>query len=215
MVAEAAADGSGPPKGARVVGALPVGAWAEYVAVGAPFLAALPNAVSFEDAATLPIIDELPKDKADKAKAIRADQVRAVAKEATGAREAALAMTTGLLKDAQSLGDVPLQVSLELDLAKMYATQGKHKEAVVQAREALRLADLGRMDLAAAKAAAKIAVELAFGGGSRTEVDVAQDEMARAVARAHDSALARVQSEFTRGCILSLRGHDQEAIPHF
>jgi NADPH:quinone reductase-like Zn-dependent oxidoreductase len=55
VVAEAAADGSGPPKGARVVGALPVGAWAEYVAVGAPFLAALPNAVSFEDAATLPI----------------------------------------------------------------------------------------------------------------------------------------------------------------
>jgi NADPH:quinone reductase-like Zn-dependent oxidoreductase len=55
VVEQAAADGSGPPKGARVVGALPVGAWAEYLAVGAPFLAVLPDSVSFEDAATLPI----------------------------------------------------------------------------------------------------------------------------------------------------------------
>jgi NADPH:quinone reductase-like Zn-dependent oxidoreductase len=54
-VVEAAADGSGLAKGARVVGMAPVGAWSEYLASGAAFHAALPDAVSFETAATLPV----------------------------------------------------------------------------------------------------------------------------------------------------------------
>jgi NADPH:quinone reductase-like Zn-dependent oxidoreductase len=48
-----AADGSGPPVGARVVGHAEQGGWAERVAVPSRAAAALPDAVSFEDAATL------------------------------------------------------------------------------------------------------------------------------------------------------------------
>jgi NADPH2:quinone reductase len=56
VVARAAADGSGPAKGTRVVGLkYPPGAWAQRVAIGTEFLAALPDAVSFEQAATLPV----------------------------------------------------------------------------------------------------------------------------------------------------------------
>jgi NADPH:quinone reductase-like Zn-dependent oxidoreductase len=51
----AAADGSGFPTGTRVVGMLPLGAWAELVAVPTHSLAALPDSVSFEQAATLPV----------------------------------------------------------------------------------------------------------------------------------------------------------------
>lgn len=50
-----AADGSGPPAGARVVGLLRSGAWAELVAVPTGFLAELPPGVSFAEAATLPV----------------------------------------------------------------------------------------------------------------------------------------------------------------
>jgi NADPH:quinone reductase len=56
VVAEAAADGSGPPAGARVVGMrYPPGGWAERVAIPTDVLAALPDAVTFEQAATLPV----------------------------------------------------------------------------------------------------------------------------------------------------------------
>lgn len=56
VVERAAADGSGPPAGARVVGMLPDGgAWAELVAVPTANLAVLPDGVSFEQAATLPV----------------------------------------------------------------------------------------------------------------------------------------------------------------
>jgi NADPH:quinone reductase-like Zn-dependent oxidoreductase len=48
-------DGTGPPVGARVVGWLPTGAWAELVAVSTDFLAVLPAAVTFAQAATLPV----------------------------------------------------------------------------------------------------------------------------------------------------------------
>lgn len=51
----AAADGSGPAAGTRVVGLLPTGAWAEYAAVPTDALAALPAEVSFAQAATLPV----------------------------------------------------------------------------------------------------------------------------------------------------------------
>jgi len=54
-VEQAAADGSGPPAGARVVGILNSGAWAELVAVPTSALAELPTSVSFAQAATLPI----------------------------------------------------------------------------------------------------------------------------------------------------------------
>jgi NADPH:quinone reductase-like Zn-dependent oxidoreductase len=54
-VERAAADGSGPPEGTRVVGFLPSGAWAELAAVPTNSVAALPEGVSFEEAATLPV----------------------------------------------------------------------------------------------------------------------------------------------------------------
>ncbi len=54
-VERAAANGSGPPAGARVVGMLRTGAWAELVAVPTNALAELPESVSFAQAATLPI----------------------------------------------------------------------------------------------------------------------------------------------------------------
>jgi NADPH:quinone reductase-like Zn-dependent oxidoreductase len=54
-VERAAADGSGPRAGARVVGMLEAGAWSELVAVPIRSLAELPAAVSFAQAATLPI----------------------------------------------------------------------------------------------------------------------------------------------------------------
>ena len=56
VVKEPAADGTGPGKGARVVGMVfPQGAWAEFVAVPTVTLAELPDSVSFEDASTLPV----------------------------------------------------------------------------------------------------------------------------------------------------------------
>lgn len=55
IVEYAATDGSGPPVGSRVVGFLPSGAWAEVVAVPTHSLALLPDAVSFAQAATLPV----------------------------------------------------------------------------------------------------------------------------------------------------------------
>jgi NADPH:quinone reductase-like Zn-dependent oxidoreductase len=56
VVREAAADGTGPQKDARVVGLVhPQGAWAELVAVPTFTLAELPASVSFEDASTLPV----------------------------------------------------------------------------------------------------------------------------------------------------------------
>jgi NADPH:quinone reductase len=55
IVLHPAADGSGPQAGARVVGLLRTGAWAEQVAVPTNALAALPDAVSFAQAATLPV----------------------------------------------------------------------------------------------------------------------------------------------------------------
>jgi NADPH:quinone reductase len=55
VVAEPAADGSGPPRGARVVGYVLAGAWAERVAVPTEHLAELPQGVSFEQAAALPV----------------------------------------------------------------------------------------------------------------------------------------------------------------
>jgi NADPH:quinone reductase len=54
-VVQAAADGTGPAIGARVVGVLAIGAWAQRVAVPTEFLAELPEAVTFEQAATLPV----------------------------------------------------------------------------------------------------------------------------------------------------------------
>lgn len=50
-----AADGSGPPAGTRVVGLVGRGAWAELAAVETQSLAALPDAVSDVQAATLPV----------------------------------------------------------------------------------------------------------------------------------------------------------------
>jgi NADPH2:quinone reductase len=54
-VERAAADGSGPQEGSRVVGFLPSGAWAERVAVPTDSVAVLPDGVSFEEASTLPV----------------------------------------------------------------------------------------------------------------------------------------------------------------
>lgn len=54
-VERAAADGSGPPQGSRVVGILRSGAWSELVAVPTDALEELPDGVSFAQAATLPV----------------------------------------------------------------------------------------------------------------------------------------------------------------
>ena len=55
VVRARAADGSGPGPGARVVGLVSAGAWAELAAVSTDMLAELPDHVSFEAAATLPV----------------------------------------------------------------------------------------------------------------------------------------------------------------
>ncbi|MEH2013342.1 zinc-binding dehydrogenase [Nostoc sp.] len=55
VVETPAADGSGPPQGARVVGFRHAGAWAELVSVATNALAELPPSVSFAQAATLPV----------------------------------------------------------------------------------------------------------------------------------------------------------------
>jgi NADPH:quinone reductase len=55
IVERRAADGSGPPAGARVVGLVQSGAWAQLAAVPARDLAEIPDQVSFEQAATLPV----------------------------------------------------------------------------------------------------------------------------------------------------------------
>jgi NADPH:quinone reductase-like Zn-dependent oxidoreductase len=54
-VERAAADGSGPAVGTRVVGFVPSGAWAEVVPVPINALAVLPDTVSLAQAATLPV----------------------------------------------------------------------------------------------------------------------------------------------------------------
>ena len=55
VIEQAAANGAGPRAGERVVGVLNPGAWAELVACPATHLAVLPDAVSFAQAATLPV----------------------------------------------------------------------------------------------------------------------------------------------------------------
>ena len=55
VVAEPAADGTGPKAGARVVGIKMAGAWADRAAVDANMLAPLPDGLSFARAATLPV----------------------------------------------------------------------------------------------------------------------------------------------------------------
>ncbi|MCX5195523.1 zinc-binding dehydrogenase [Streptomyces sp. NBC_00249] len=55
LVVQAAADGSGPPVGARVVGHPPRGGWAEYVAVPTHSLAVLPDGIDAVRAAALPL----------------------------------------------------------------------------------------------------------------------------------------------------------------
>ena len=55
VIEQAAGDRSGPPMGTRVVGFVPAGAWAEAVVVPTNALAQLPDAVSFAQAATLPV----------------------------------------------------------------------------------------------------------------------------------------------------------------
>lgn len=55
VVERPAADASGPPEGARVVGIVGNGAWAQLAAVPTRDLATLPDAVSFEQAAALPV----------------------------------------------------------------------------------------------------------------------------------------------------------------
>src|ERR1019366_635326 len=55
VVRERAGDGSGPAEGTRVVGLMQAGAWAELAAVRTDHLAILPDEVSFEQAAALPV----------------------------------------------------------------------------------------------------------------------------------------------------------------
>src|SRR5256712_4060867 len=55
VVERAVADGSRPRAGARVVGFLPEGAWAQHVAVPKNALAELPDKVTFAHTATFPV----------------------------------------------------------------------------------------------------------------------------------------------------------------
>jgi NADPH:quinone reductase-like Zn-dependent oxidoreductase len=55
VVAQAAADGSGPPEGTRVVGMVASAGWAQRVAVATDLLTVLPAGVNFAAAATLPV----------------------------------------------------------------------------------------------------------------------------------------------------------------
>jgi NADPH:quinone reductase-like Zn-dependent oxidoreductase len=55
VVEKAAENGAGPHEGARVVGMLGAGAWAELIAAPTESLAVLPDAVDFTRAATLPV----------------------------------------------------------------------------------------------------------------------------------------------------------------
>jgi NADPH:quinone reductase len=54
-VSAAAPDGSGPAEGARVVGLLNPGAWAQRAAVSTDWLAELPEGISLQQAAALPV----------------------------------------------------------------------------------------------------------------------------------------------------------------
>jgi len=54
-VLEQAADGSGPTPGTRVVSVMNTGAWAERAAIETAWMAPLPDSVSYETAATLPV----------------------------------------------------------------------------------------------------------------------------------------------------------------
>jgi NADPH:quinone reductase len=54
IVERAAADGSGPPVGARVVGLVNVGAWAQLATIATTALAVIPDSISDAQAATLP-----------------------------------------------------------------------------------------------------------------------------------------------------------------
>ena len=55
VVEQAAADGSGPQAGTRVVGLVNPGAWAQRAAVSTDVLAPLPESVTFAQAATLTV----------------------------------------------------------------------------------------------------------------------------------------------------------------
>ncbi|MBN6050566.1 zinc-binding dehydrogenase [Nonomuraea sp. RK-328] len=55
LVVQAAADGSGPPAGTRVVGHPPMGGWAEYAAVPTHSIAVLPDEITTVRAAALPL----------------------------------------------------------------------------------------------------------------------------------------------------------------
>jgi NADPH:quinone reductase-like Zn-dependent oxidoreductase len=55
VVTQAAADGSGPKVGTRVVAIARAGAWAEYAAIGTEYIAPIPDNVTFAQAATLPV----------------------------------------------------------------------------------------------------------------------------------------------------------------
>jgi NADPH2:quinone reductase len=55
VIERPAADGSGPPHGARVVGITRTGAWAQRLALRTDLIAELPAGVTFAQAATLPV----------------------------------------------------------------------------------------------------------------------------------------------------------------
>ncbi|MEO3872228.1 hypothetical protein ABGB18_25735 [Nonomuraea sp. B12E4] len=55
MIEEPAADGGTPPKGTRVYGFVPQGAWAEYVVATPKMMTPIPDGVETVQAASLPV----------------------------------------------------------------------------------------------------------------------------------------------------------------
>lgn len=110
-VVESAPVGSGFAAGERVVGLLFEGAWAERVAVAPTFLARIPDAVSFEAAATLPVAGLTASIALSKKPLARGDKVLVTA--ATGgvglmAIQLAAAAGAQVTAYARNAADAPL-----------------------------------------------------------------------------------------------------------
>jgi NADPH:quinone reductase len=125
VVVHAAADGSGPRKGQRVVAYPEQGGWAERIAVPANWAAVLPEEVSFEQAATLPVAgitalralrlggSVLGRDVLVTGATGGVGQIAVQLATASGARVTALVTGPGRVADVRALGAHRVATSLD------------------------------------------------------------------------------------------------------